>query len=294
MQSGVYSVLQLSTGRHYVGSAVRLDRRWLRHVWDLKNSRHHNSKLQRSWDKYGEDDFRFDILEVCERGQLEAREQFWIDETRPFFNILRKAYSAANFKHSEEALERMSEAQKLVWEQRTPEERSRIVKQQGFTMKGAKHAEETKQKMSATHKLLTPHPNSIRNLLEARNEDPNYGAKIADALATTWYVVTGPDGSEHEVRNLSKFCRDHSLNQGHMSAAARGERRGDNGWLCRRRDNPVKYDDSFRPRYELDGKQLTLTEIVSLVGVHKNTLRHHLNKYGLDGMMKKVELLRAV
>ena len=36
-------------------------------------------KLQRAWDKYGEDSFQFILLEQCDKNTTIEREQFWID-----------------------------------------------------------------------------------------------------------------------------------------------------------------------------------------------------------------------
>lgn len=46
--NGIYRITNLPTGRFYIGSAVNVERRWKRHVYDFKAQRHHNSKLQRA------------------------------------------------------------------------------------------------------------------------------------------------------------------------------------------------------------------------------------------------------
>lgn len=105
--SGIYAILQLSTGRHYVGSAKSLSLRWNKHLSDLRKNRHHNQKLQRAWNKYGEGDFRFDVIEKCEAEDLVEREQFFIDSTLPFFNLLRHARSALGSGHTDKAIAKM-------------------------------------------------------------------------------------------------------------------------------------------------------------------------------------------
>lgn len=107
MKSGVYRIVQLSTGKQYVGSAKVLTLRWNKHRSDLRLGKHHSTKLQNSWNKYGESDFRFDIIEYCEESQLVSREQFWLDEIRPFFNILQVAHSAMGAKHTSESIAKM-------------------------------------------------------------------------------------------------------------------------------------------------------------------------------------------
>lgn len=105
--SGIYAILQLSSGRHYIGSAKSLDARWRKHLSDLRRNKHHCSKLQRSWNKYGEVDFRFDVIQRCGVDVLVEREQFFIDSTLPYFNVLRRARSPLGFKHANESIAKM-------------------------------------------------------------------------------------------------------------------------------------------------------------------------------------------
>lgn len=230
MNSGIYLILQNSTGRHYIGSAVQLERRWDRHRADLKAERHHNQKLQRAWLKYGENDFEFQIIERCVEDRLIEREQYWLDQTMPFFNVLRKAYSAAGYKHSEEARAKMAEVARRTWESMSPEQREEKARRHAETITGLRHTEETKQRMSETHKGIQRTPEQLANLKNGRT--PEARAKQAESRAGT-YIVTSPEGEEIAVKNLSAFCREHGLIQAHMNAIAKGRRNIHKGWLCR-------------------------------------------------------------
>ena len=64
--TGVYQIKNIVNGKIYIGSASSkfgFNSRWSRHVFDLKNGKHHSKHLQSSWDKYGSDKFKFEILE---------------------------------------------------------------------------------------------------------------------------------------------------------------------------------------------------------------------------------------
>lgn len=63
----------------YVGSTCNFQKRKSRHLNDLKKGIHHSKKLQRSWLKYGEENFIFLILEQDIEINLINREQYWID-----------------------------------------------------------------------------------------------------------------------------------------------------------------------------------------------------------------------
>lgn len=232
-ESGIYVILQLSTGLHYVGSAVQLKRRWDRHRSDLMAARHHNQKLQRAWDKYGESDFRFDVAEECSPESLVEREQYWLDNTRPFFNILRIAYSAIGYKHTAEAKMKMGERSRLAWAATSVEERTRRAANHAKKICGSVHTESTRRKMSESHKGKALTEAQLFNLTLSRN--PESVAKRADAISR-WYVVTNPDGVELEVKNMSAFCRSNDLCQSSMNSLARGKGKQHKGWKCRLRD----------------------------------------------------------
>lgn len=86
----------------YIGSAVDFYDRKIRHTYHLKKQIHKNKILQRAYNKYGVKNIIFSILEtVSDMKLLIDREQFYINNLNPKFNILRKAGSCLGYKHSE-------------------------------------------------------------------------------------------------------------------------------------------------------------------------------------------------
>lgn len=75
---GIYKI-QTPNGSAYVGSSINVKRRWAEHRSSLRAGRHHSSRLQAAFDKYG-DDLLFLIVEECLERDLNSREQFYIDE----------------------------------------------------------------------------------------------------------------------------------------------------------------------------------------------------------------------
>lgn len=69
---GVYAIEHAPTKRAYVGQALDIGVRWVRHRRALRNGRHHNKPLQRAWLKYGED--AFTIRVVADLGHLSGDE----------------------------------------------------------------------------------------------------------------------------------------------------------------------------------------------------------------------------
>lgn len=119
MTSGIYEIFNQSNGKRYVGSATNFQRRWATHLKSLRECRHHSLALQRAWDRYGESSFVFRVLEiVSEKGSLIAREQHWIDEIAPEYNIAKMAGSSLGIKRGAATKERL----RTAW---TPERREK-------------------------------------------------------------------------------------------------------------------------------------------------------------------------
>lgn len=151
--SGVYKITCATNGKIYIGSALNLRRRKASHFRQLHKNKHENLYLQRAFNKYGEDAFTFEVLElVLIPEMLTAREQYWFDKLRPFdkrgFNILSKAGSALGYKHTPETIAKISKAN--TGKERTPEtleklRQSHLGKPCAF--KGQTHTPEARKKI---------------------------------------------------------------------------------------------------------------------------------------------------
>lgn len=80
MESGIYRIRNLKNEKSYVGRAVDLERRKFQHFKALKTGASHNSHLQNSWNKWGEENFLWEVLEICDADSLMIREARWIEE----------------------------------------------------------------------------------------------------------------------------------------------------------------------------------------------------------------------
>ena len=86
MKTGIYQIRNIINDDSYIGSAKDINRRWQRHKSALKHNHHENIHLQRAWNKYGEKNFIFEILEECLYENLLATEQKYLD-LNPKYNI---------------------------------------------------------------------------------------------------------------------------------------------------------------------------------------------------------------
>lgn len=93
MNSGIYQLKNIANGKLYVGQTKNFSNRKKSHLKSLKNGTHYNRYLQRSYNKYGQDFFVFEIIERCEVELLNERERYWIRELQTEYKD--KGYNAA-------------------------------------------------------------------------------------------------------------------------------------------------------------------------------------------------------
>ncbi len=170
MASGIYAILNLINSKYYIGSAVDFDERFRLHLLELNRNNHHNRHLQKAWNKHGQANFKFVILEECNADILLEREQFAIrgmDATNRHkgYNICAVSWNRLGVKASDETREKLR-----------------------ISHTGHKHSDETKKKMGLAHKGNThnkgrkqtqEHKDAISNGLKGRIHSPETVAKIA-------------------------------------------------------------------------------------------------------------------
>lgn len=115
LKSGIYQIKNITNNKLYIGSSLRIKKRWQWHRSMLRLNKHYNSYLQNAWNKYGEKSFIFEILlEIKEN--LKENEQIFLDTLKPGYNIAKEARHKSGFKqitrkkgfrHSEESKEKM-------------------------------------------------------------------------------------------------------------------------------------------------------------------------------------------
>lgn len=110
IKSGVYKIKNILNNKVYVGSSVNIYERWSEHKRELSKNNHHSILLQRAWNKYGEENFEFNVLEKCNESELLDKEQYYLDlyvayDKNKGYNIAR--HSSAPMKgrkHSQETI----------------------------------------------------------------------------------------------------------------------------------------------------------------------------------------------
>jgi len=81
MKNVIYKIRNIINNKFYVGSTVNSRVRFQTHRRNLRAGKHQSPHMQAAWNKYGEDCFKFEIIEIVECSEdLLAAEQKWLDE----------------------------------------------------------------------------------------------------------------------------------------------------------------------------------------------------------------------
>lgn len=88
-KSGIYLIVNKINGKKYVGSSIDIYTRLRTHISKLLRQKHNNICFQRSFNKYGELNFKASILEYCNKNMLRKSELKWINKLNPEYNLQR-------------------------------------------------------------------------------------------------------------------------------------------------------------------------------------------------------------
>lgn len=88
---GIYKITNKLNDKSYIGQSIHIATRWNEHISASfnKNSIDYNFPIHKAIRKYGLDNFLFEILETCQRSQLNDKEIYWIS----YYNTTKTGYN---------------------------------------------------------------------------------------------------------------------------------------------------------------------------------------------------------
>ena len=209
---GVYKIRNLISGKFYIGSTVSFRNRRDAHFKELRSGVHNNRRLQAAFNKYGENAFVFEPIEIIDHeDKLLEREQYYLDTLLPFG---RSGYNIS----------------KLAGE---PGNRGKAaIKTFSFQDKDGNVITVTNlSEWCREHKL---DDNRMRAMLRGKILTWKGYAPIGYSLQksiNTKYEFVSPDGELFVITEKFKvWCKAHSLTPHQMRAVHRGAMDNHKGW----------------------------------------------------------------
>lgn len=112
----IYKITNQINNKFYIGSTVYFASRKSSHLRAFRKGKHQDY-FQKAYNKYGEKNFIFEILEVVQdEHKLIEREQYYLDLLKPYirtigYNIAKIAGSQLGFRHSDKTKELLRKQQ---------------------------------------------------------------------------------------------------------------------------------------------------------------------------------------
>jgi group I intron endonuclease len=151
---GIYKIQCKIDNKVYIGYSSNITKRFVLHKYKLNKSMHENSYLQNAWQKHGQDNFSFIILEECLLDQCIDREDYYVKEYKSYHR--RFGYNLAitgvgnigkmpkHIIEKSKKVRRENAAKRGYWFK--PE----TIKKQADGRRGFKHTDEAKAKIKIT------------------------------------------------------------------------------------------------------------------------------------------------
>jgi group I intron endonuclease len=189
-RGGIYQIINKADKKIYVGSAKAFSKRWRDHKKLLRKNKHYNRYLQNAWNKYGEDSFEFQILEITTEQLLLEKEQYYLDKFAA--HVSRGGYNMCEFAGRPLGRLITSETRKKISESL----RGRYGGEKN-PFYGKKHSAETLQKIKENSADMSgeknpfygkKHSEKTKKLLGQKSKGRNCGEKSCRAKLT-WEKV---------------------------------------------------------------------------------------------------------
>lgn len=109
IDSGIYKIENIIDHKVYIGQSINLIERKRLHFLKLEKNTHRNRHLQNAYNKYGKENFIFNVILYCEHSDLTRYEQAVLDNNKSTYNICQECVdSSKGVVRSDEYRKKMS------------------------------------------------------------------------------------------------------------------------------------------------------------------------------------------
>jgi group I intron endonuclease len=113
LKCGIYRIRNLINNDCYIGQSINLEQRKYYHFYYLKRNKSRHPILQNACNKYGIENFVFEIMLYCDKENLTYYEQTCVDRFDPKYNCRKECVnSPRGTKHKVKTVENMKKAQR--------------------------------------------------------------------------------------------------------------------------------------------------------------------------------------
>jgi group I intron endonuclease len=280
-KSGIYKITNTITDMVYIGSAYNFYNRFRTHKSTLKNNRHANDHLQKSYKKYGEENFTFSIIEMCAIEELENKEAYYLNL---YFG--KHCYNMNKNVQCRFMNNRFNKKHALVSPNNICIEHYGNLKTLAKFLNTLDNTISESKFYDGMFKLVNGKREHYKGwrLVENAHIDittptkSKYNGKLYET------VVISPDGIEYgPIKNLAKFCYEHNIpSAASFSNLINRKLKYYKGWYVKDINIPLKHNEMI---YEILLESPTGELFGPITNLTKFAREHDLSQGGLRGFI---------
>ena len=192
MATGIYVIENIVNHKFYIGQSININQRFHGHLSCLRRNCHNNLYLQRSWNKYKEENFKFYIIEECNQNDLNKKETKWCEYYKEVFgkeNVYNLGHTGEVGTMSKEQRLKISNAKKEFYKNHPEALEQMSIARSGnknamhgvcgkrHPMYGKHHTEEVRQKLRMLRlgTKQSEETKRLKSLKESGKNNPMYG-----------------------------------------------------------------------------------------------------------------------
>lgn len=173
-ESGIYKITNLINGHSYIGQSKDIYTRYHRHhKYEYKNEQVKNFHLYQAFKKYGLDNFKIEVLELCLQEELNEREKYWIkyyDTYKNGYNMTEGGQALSKNIFSEETEEKRRETReknKSLKSENHP--RAKLTNDEVWLIRERYKNGESSKEIWEDYKILYPSFPSFQQIISGRH-----------------------------------------------------------------------------------------------------------------------------
>ena len=232
---GIYAIFSKTTNKRYVGQTADkkgFSGRWMDHRASLRSNRHANIYLQRSYNKRGEKDFYFVILEVLKENNKElasSRENHWTEELKSM--CFQNGWNIDTYDEHEKrtSIHRPKPRNLIKYE---------FISPTGEIVKGENIEKFARSVGGAPTHFNSLHHGRLHSYLGYKSTNPEFHRKYKT------HRLVSPSGEIKEFNNICEFSRQSNLYPGYIDYVLLGKMAHIKGWHLE--NPPTKYLEAIK------------------------------------------------
>ncbi len=231
MTCGIYKLTFTGTSLAYVGKSLDIESRYKAHCSMLQRSKHYNKDITNMYTKYGMPEIS--ILEETSNNNLlmNNREIYWISYLNTYRNGLNKTEGGDGGGNGVDSDNTRYTKEEILKVFMTIIDNPNITLKEVATLCNVLYNTVSNIATGARHLwLATEYPekhNMMLSLIGSRNGNSH----TAKARGIVYPPIISPEGIIYsQIDNVSKFAREHNINNSNLSEVLKGKRKTCQGW----------------------------------------------------------------